>query len=183
VSVEQTRSQMDEAAALERRAAKERLADAQRQEQRAQDARARIDRDYADGALSADNYERLYPKLSAELDGAAAERVQLEQHAAELRSASAEADEVFVGAMTELQEIIARHLADGAGLDEVRFMLHRLFASFVVPDVDGALAFVPQLDPEAVEELTADIVVTKRAALRLTTNANGLPCRYASGPS
>lgn len=65
------------------------------------------------------------------------------------------------------------HLQDGTNVAEVRFLLRRLFARFVVHDTgDGAI--VPELRDDAVEELLANLNATKRRALRLITDANGL---------
>ena len=49
-------------------------------------------------------------------------------------------------------------------------MLRRLFERFTVRDTDAGVALVPTLRADALDTL-AD--ATKRAALRLTTDANG----------
>ena len=68
---------------------------------------------------------------------------------------------------------------DGANVAEVRFLLRRLFARFVVHDSgDAGVAIVPALRADALEELMATLNATKRQALRLTTDANGLPTTW-----
>ena len=75
-------------------------------------------------------------------------------------------------------EAIVAHLHDGANVAEGRFLLRRLFARFVVHDSgDAGVAIVPEFRPDALEELLATVTATKRAALRLTTDANGLGMR------
>jgi hypothetical protein len=174
VSVDQARAEIAEARALEQRTVVARLADAQREKRRAADRLARIDRDYADAAPSPASYERLHAMLSGELEGATAARDQAAAHAEELRAAAATADDTLMSDLVALRYAIADHLRDGANVDEVRFLLRRLFARFTVREVDGGVAVVPELRPQAVDELMAG----DRAPLRLTTNANGLPTAW-----
>ncbi|WP_081686328.1 recombinase family protein [Candidatus Solirubrobacter pratensis] len=170
VSVDQTRAEVADALALELRTVDARLADAEREERRAADRLARIDRDYADGALSPANYERLHAMLSGELDGATAARDQVAARAEELRATATTADDALMTDLVALRDAIAAHLRDGANVAEVRFMLRRLFTRFTVCEVDGGVAIIPELSPAAVDELGAG----NRAPLRLISNANGL---------
>jgi hypothetical protein len=64
-------------------------------------------------------------------------------------------------------------LHDGASVDEVRLLLRRLFARCVLRAVDDGLVLIPELRPDALDQLRAD-VPAKRAALRLTTAHDGL---------
>ena len=76
-------------------------------------------------------------------------------------------------------EATVAHLHDGANVAEVRFLLRRLFARFVVHDSgDAGVAIVPEFRPDALEELLATVTATKGAALRLTTDTNGLPSTW-----
>ena len=168
--------------ALERRAVDARLADAEREERKAADAVARIDRDYASGELSAGNYERLAMTFADELAGARAQRERLAARAAELENATAGVDGAVIDAMGALRTAISAHLHDGANVTEVRALLRRLFARFVVHHDQAGVAIVPELRAGAAEEL-AGVKATTREALRLTTTrrlAHVCSCRRRS---
>jgi DNA invertase Pin-like site-specific DNA recombinase len=170
VSVGQTRAGLLEAIATERAAVQARLDDARRQERKAGEALERIDRDYAEGALSAANFERLQPRLESELAGARAARQQVERRLAEL--ANEQVDDALAATVATLRKAIAAHLHDGASVDEVRLLLRRLFTRFVLCAVEDGLVLLPELRPDALEQLRAE-APADGAALQLTTAYDG----------
>ena len=52
----------------------------------------------------------------------------------ELRRTADDIDDAVVDAVTALHDAIAAHLHDDANMDEVRFLLRRLYSGFVVHD-------------------------------------------------
>ena len=174
VSVERTRRQTIEALGAELAAVVARLDEAERQERAAAEAVERIDRDYASGALSASNYERLAPKFAAELDGARAEREQIASRATELRARPSEVDDVLSASLAELRQAIAAYLRDAGNVEEVRFHLRRLFARFVARPSDEGTVIVAELREDALDALIADVSASKREALRLTSTTDAI---------
>jgi hypothetical protein len=98
---------------------------------------------------------------------------------AELQADGVDVDEAVAGRLADLHRAIAEHLQTGRNVDEVRFVLQRVFARFVVADADGGQAIVAHVRPEAIDELMADVGAAKREALRLqATDAMGLPSTW-----
>jgi DNA invertase Pin-like site-specific DNA recombinase len=175
ISVASTREQLLEAMRVERRVAATMLDDARREEHTARGHVERVHRDYTSGDLKADSYERFRPELEEALVAATAQRAQAELRVAELEAEGVDVDEAVAGHLADLHSAIAEHLRTGRNLDEVRFVLRRVFARFVIADAEGGQAIVAHVRPEALDELMADVGAAKRDALRLsTTDANAL---------
>jgi hypothetical protein len=101
--------------------------------------------------------------------GATAQRGQAELRVAELEAEGVDVDEAVVGHLADLHSAIARHLRTGRNVDEVRFVLRRVFERFVIADAESGQAIVAHVRPEALDELMADVGAAKREAIRLQT--------------
>jgi site-specific DNA recombinase len=169
VSVAQTRAQLLASIAAERARVEARLTDATRQERKAAEALARVRRDYMSGGLPLEDWTTMRPELEEELAGARAAREQVQHRLAEL--AEEHVDDALAAAVGEIREAIAAQLQDRGSIDEVRMLLRRIFASFVLRATRDELALVPELRDDALDEL---LDVTKRSTMRLTTAHVGL---------
>jgi site-specific DNA recombinase len=106
--------------------------------------RARIERDYLSGELTAAGYEPLRVKLDEEREVAEAEAEQLAERLAAL-DATAIQDELDAGGLADLaviREAVAEQLRTANGVQEVRAGLRRLFDSFVLHAYDPDAAEV-----------------------------------------
>ncbi|HET6550733.1 MAG TPA: recombinase family protein, partial [Solirubrobacter sp.] len=169
VSVEQTRAQLLASIAAERARVEARLTDATRQERRAAESLARVRRDYMSGGLPLEDWSTMRPELEEELAGARAARTQVQRRLAELTDE--QVDDALASTLGEIREAIAAQLQDRGSIDEVRMLLRRMFACFVLHADGDELALVPELRPDALDELLGR---AKRSTLRLTTQHVGL---------
>jgi hypothetical protein len=124
------------------------------------------------GGLPFDDWNTMRPELEEELDGACAAREQVERRLAEL--ADDHVDDALAATMIELNAAIAAQLQASGSIDDVRMLLRRLFAHFVLHANNDELVLVPELRPDALEQLLG---AENRTALRLTTAHDGLPSR------
>jgi hypothetical protein len=173
---------------------------AEREAAKTEEALARVERDYLDGKLSVEKWERFEGKLTADLAGASA---QIEQHgrqreAVEAQIAAIDAEAVVVKELAALRQAVAEEIQDGRGgdLDQLRAILRRLFVGFELtsptarfgsgvldgprwvdaPDAENSLSFggyflLPVLRAEAVD-LDRDDPAGFPAVRRLPLHAN-----------
>jgi site-specific DNA recombinase len=169
VSVEQTRAQLLTAIAAERGHVEARLADAMRQERRAADSLTRVRRDYMSGGLPLADWNTMRPELEEELEGARAARAQVERRFAAL--SDDQVDDALAATVNQLTAAIAAQLHDAGNVDHVRMLLRRMFAHFTLRAADDELVLVPELRPDALEQLLS---AEHRAALQLKTAYDAL---------
>jgi site-specific DNA recombinase len=134
VDLEGTRELVLERLAVRRRDTVEELRRARRDYAEKVEQRARIDRDYLAGDLSARSYDDLRDSLESEKTAAAAEVQRLAERLESFDTGEVEA-ELDSGGLADLaaiREAVAVQVRTSAGLEEVRSALRRLFESFVV---------------------------------------------------
>lgn len=149
LDVEATKRQLAGATEARIRQAAGLREDAEREESKAQARLARVDRDYADEALTVEEWRQLRGPLQEALDGARRQKAALDARIGELTQAreveDTEAD--VLGRIAELHAAVAGEVADSRDLDAVRAALSRLFERFDVLRADIAP------DPMLTEEL------------------------------
>jgi hypothetical protein len=91
---------------------------------------------------------------------------------AQLQASDGEIDGAIAERFGDLRVAIAAHLRSGQNIDEVRFMLRRYFAQFVVRDTLDGRVILAELRDGLVDEVMADLAGVKREALRLLTTAH-----------
>jgi hypothetical protein len=127
-------------AAVNRQTARDLTENAARQKQvereaaKAEAALARVERDYLDGKLSIEKWERLQPRLLSERDGARAEAEQHERQreAIEAQAAAVDAEAAVLEELAARRRAVAGAIREGreGDLDELRAVLRRLFVGF-----------------------------------------------------
>jgi hypothetical protein len=100
------------------------------------------------GGLPFDDWNTMRPELEEELDSACAAREQVERRLAEL--ADDHVDDALAATMIELNAAIAAQLQASGSIDDVRMLLRRLSARFVLHANDDELVLVPELRPRSV---------------------------------
>jgi DNA invertase Pin-like site-specific DNA recombinase len=102
--------------------------------QKASEALTRIERDYIDGKITAEQWGRLEAKLTAEADAAGAEAERLSAHEDALRAEleSFDAETAALQELAAIRAMIATEARHGRqhGIDAFRAALRRLFVSF-----------------------------------------------------
>lgn len=90
---------------------------------------ARIERDYLDGELSAEQYQRLTARLEADADGAAAKLVRLrERHTALAETTPlVDAETELLRQLADLRATLLDGVAKAADINAMRALLHDLF--------------------------------------------------------
>jgi chromosome segregation ATPase len=120
LSVEATREHVSQQLSARAKQARSQAERAAREVAELDGQRARVERDYRRGALSAENYERVLGEIDAEREAAKAERAQLAERAAESADAidRLDAEHKTLQRLAQLRETIAGRVTDAA--DDVR---------------------------------------------------------------
>jgi DNA invertase Pin-like site-specific DNA recombinase len=203
LDVEATRAQLSDE--RERRLAEvEALHDqADREVGRLEGQLVRIRRDYRDGRLDADEWRSLRDEITPELDAAKAEEERLARSklAIERNLKAADTEQNVVEMLADIRRSMAGEIQTAVGADAVRAALSRLFSDFILHPQKGA-RYKGQGRSELVDagdELMIELrvrehtlvgysdfgmyPVLRREALLPNNQYDGLPIRYASGPS
>lgn len=135
LDLEATRAQVS--AARDKRLAQVRrsIRDATKEEREASEAFERVQRDYARGAMSADEWHNEYkPWLTEERDGARAELQRLTAQALEIESWSdvRDSEAETLRRLAEIRRAVAGEVRDAEGISAVRAALPRLFERFII---------------------------------------------------
>ena len=108
---------------------------AETDEREASEALQRVRRDYARGALPAEDWLELKGELGEELAGARAKATRFRDREVEVQDEGAAlVDDKFVQALAELRAVIAGRVNQARGLDQVRSTILTLFECFVYHD-------------------------------------------------
>jgi hypothetical protein len=103
-----------------------------REAAKAEAALARVERDYLDGKLSVEKWERFEGKLTGELAGAKAQVEQYDRRreAIETQISTIDTEAEVAQELASLRRQIAGEVAGSDDLDRVRALLRRLFVGF-----------------------------------------------------
>lgn len=173
-------------------------AQADRESQKTADALVRLERDYRDGAMTAEQWSRLDAKFTSELAAANAEVARLDERRRTLSSemAQIDAETAVFEQIAALRAMVVGEVREGSrdGIDSLRAALRRLFAGFDLlggarpfgtsaddgvawphPDLalSGGLALLPRLQEDAIVSWDdGGFPALKRAALALRESDN-----------
>ena len=159
--------------------------------------------DYRAGKLDADDWSTFRDELADELDAATAQRERLAQQLADIErdQETADAEEQVYELLANIRRSIAGEVKTAVGVEAVRVALTRLFSGFVLhprrnPRYDGRgraelvdagtdLMIELQVREQALVGYTESGMypVLRQEPLHHNNQRDGLPIRYASGPS
>lgn len=152
IDAERSRQLIADRTAERRRTAAEQLAAAEKERAEADEALERVRRDYMRGAITAEDWLDLRPRLEEELEAASAALEPLS--AAE---AAPDPQDTIPAAMTAL-EVVQASLA-GGNLPAVRGAIEQLFESFTIGETDEGLTILPEPRLGALETLDGAVLV------------------------
>ncbi|MDX6727005.1 MAG: site-specific recombinase [Baekduia sp.] len=181
IAIRRTREQLAETIHRSRVEASAQLDEAICQENNAAARLERVDRDYADGRLSADNFERMYQRFTDEYTAARGEREQAERHAGESDISNGQVGDAALDALGDIHEAIAQFVNDAQHLDELRLRLRQVFERYTVQDDGEVVGLVPTPRADALDAVMADIRALRREPVRATTHADAL-AKKSSAP-
>ncbi len=129
LDLDETRRRLREKREADAALAGEALASAERELSRADAALVRIERDYIEGKIAAEKWNRLEATLSAERDAAALAVERIQSHTIEV--ADSEVEEETLRRLAELREGVLHGLQNPPDLNALRTLLRQLFAQVV----------------------------------------------------
>jgi DNA invertase Pin-like site-specific DNA recombinase len=158
IDLDATRERIDERASAALTAAREALEHAQRETAKSEAALARVERDYLDGKLAVEKWERFEAKLTAELEAAQAGEQRAQGHVQKIELAGVGDAE---GALLDLLARLKRAVGEGTGeapdLHALRNTIGQLFASVdLVRNDDGSYLLLPALRVERLDAMRWD---------------------------
>ncbi len=134
LDVEATRQTIVESRDRKLEEIRELLAEATREQRRAEERIARVRRDYQDGKLDAEDWREQREELAAELEGATAEvdRLHAQEGDVAVWADLVDAEQVVLEHLTEIRRAVAGEITDTEAIEPVRAALASAFERFVL---------------------------------------------------
>jgi hypothetical protein len=149
-----TRKRIEERTTGALTAAREALEQAQRETAKAEAALARVERDYLDGKLSVEKWERFEAKLAGELEAAQAGEQRSQGHVQQIELAGAgDAEASLLDLLGRLKRAVGEGVGEAPDLHALRNVIGHMFASVdLVRNDDGSYLLLPSLRVERLGE-------------------------------
>jgi DNA invertase Pin-like site-specific DNA recombinase len=147
-----TRKRIEERTTSALTAAREALEQAERETAKAEAALARVERDYLDGKLAVEKWERFEAKLTAELEAAQAGEERAHDHVQQIELAGAgDAEAVLLDLLGRLKRAVGEGIGAAPDLHALRNMLGQMFVSVDLVRNDGSYLLLPTLRVERLD--------------------------------
>jgi site-specific DNA recombinase len=129
LDLDETRRRMEQRQNADLAIAREAVAQSEREAQKAADALARIERDYIDDTITAEQWTRLEATLVGERDGAASalERAQDHAHGVEQAGAVVDAEQALLTHLAAIRKAVAEGIEHSPDLNALRQTIAQLF--------------------------------------------------------
>lgn len=154
IDLDATRARIDERASAALTAARGAFEQAQHETAKAEAALTRVERDYLDGKLAVDKWQRFEAKLTAELEAAQASEQRAQDHVEQMERAGAgDAEAMLLDLLARLKRAVGEGVGAAPDLHALRNVIGQLFASIdLVLNDDGSYLLLPWLRVERLDD-------------------------------
>jgi hypothetical protein len=154
IDLDATRARIDVRASAALTAARGVFEQAQHETAKAEAALVRVERDYLDGKLAVDKWQRFEAKLTAELEAAQASEQRARDHVEQMERAGAgDAETMLLDLLARLKRAVGEGVGAAPDLHALRNVIGQLFASIdLVLNDDGSYLLLPWLRVERLDD-------------------------------
>jgi DNA invertase Pin-like site-specific DNA recombinase len=154
IDLDATRARIDERASAALTAARGVFEQAQHETAKAEAALVRVERDYLDGKLAVEKWQRFEAKLTAELEAAQASEQRARDHVEQMeRTGAGDAETMLLDLLARLKRAVGEGVGAAPDLHALRNVIGQLFASIdLVLNDDGSYLLLPWLRVERLDD-------------------------------